>query len=239
MDNTLSPSRSKIDPEMAELLKELLKHKQVAIITGEAFVDIEKQVLTEIGRNDERNKNLILLPTNGGGLFTFTGDWQEISAHKFTTVEKERIINAIKEVDQADPTLCGNISYGAEIQDRGAEITYAALGKDAPLGLKEDWDPNFKKRIILQQQLEAKLPEFEVKIGGKTSIDITPKGLDKAYGIRKLLELLNLDMAEILFVGDSVYEHGNDYPVKQMGVETVAVSNPEETKALIRQLLKR
>jgi phosphomannomutase len=238
VDGTLSPSRSPMEADMAEIFKKLLETKQVAIITGGAFADIKRQVLDVIGENNPRNKNLTLLPTNGGGLWVFDGVWKELSSHKLTPEEKEKIIKALKEVDQADFELCNNKSYGAEIQDRNSEITYSALGDHAPVELKQAWDPDFKKRISLQNELMKRLPEFEVKIGGTTSIDITAKGMDKAYAITRLLKHFNYNKEDVLFFGDAVYENGNDYPVFLAGIDTVKVTGPEETKERLIRLLK-
>jgi phosphomannomutase len=237
VDGTLSLSRSKIDSEMADLLKQLLQVKQVAIITGGAFTDIKKQILDEIGEEENRNKNLILLPTNGGGLWSFDDQWKEMSSHKLTPAEKEKITKAICEVAGYEQCSNKNDGLGEKIQDRDSEITYSALGEHAPLEQKHAWDPDFKKRIALQSELMKKLPDFEVKIGGTTSIDITPKGMDKAYGINKLINHFKLTKEDILFIGDAVYENGNDYPVFLMGIETIKVSDPEETKKVIRGLL--
>jgi len=243
VDNTLSLSRSETDTEMSELLIKLLDIKQVAIITGGAFADVKKQILDPMSRLEEKANltNLILLPTNGGGLWTYDlnkNNWTEIAAHKLTDEQKEKITTAIKEVDQTDPELRNNKSFGQEIQDRQSEITYSALGDQAPVELKKAWDPDFKKRLALQSKLEEKLPEFEVKIGGTTSIDITPKGMDKAYGIKVLLENFHLQKSDILFIGDAIYPDGNDYPVAQFGIETVKVENSEETKRVIGKLLE-
>lgn len=238
VDGTLSLSRRQIDLDMAELLKNLLQKIKVAIITGGAFVDIKKQVLSQIGENNELNKNLILLPTNGGGLWVFDGTWKEITSHKFTNKEKEEIIKAIEEVEQTDSELRDNKSYGQKIQDRDSQITYGALGENAPLELKYAWDPDLKKKQRLQQSLKEKLPDFEVKIGGKTSIDITKKGMDKAFAIREIMDYLKLSKDEILFLGDAVYENGNDLPVKEMGIDTIKVSDQEETKREILKLIK-
>jgi phosphomannomutase len=238
VDGTLSPSRSPIDREMADLFKKLLQTKQVAIITGGAFADIKRQVLDEIGENEERNKNLTLLPTNGGGLWVFDEKWTELFSHKLTMEEKEKIIKAIKEVVGCDGCENKNDGLGEKIQDRESEITYSALGEHAEISAKHAWDPDFQKRICLQNELTKKLPEFEVKIGGTTSIDITSKGMDKAYGIKKLINHFNFTKEDILFIGDAVYENGNDYPVFLLGVETIKVSGPENTKDLIREILK-
>ena len=237
VDGTLSPSRSSIDSEMAGLLKELLQIKQVAIITGGAFADIKKQILDEIGENEERNKNLTLLPTNGGGLWVFDKKWIELSSHILSTEEKKEIKEALREVVGCDGCKNKNDGLGEKVQDRNSEITYSALGEHAAIEEKKAWDPDFKKRICLQDELMKRLPDFEVKIGGTTSIDITSKGMDKAYGIKKLIDFFKLDKQDILFVGDAVYENGNDYPVFLLGVDTIKVSGPEDTKKTIKDIL--
>lgn len=238
VDGTLSPSRSPMDTEMAEIFKKLLETKRVAIITGGAFADIKRQILNIIGVKEERNKNLTLLPTNGGGLWVFDHEWKELSSHKLSPEEKDKITKAIHEVVGCDGCKNNNDGLGEKVQDRNSEITYSALGEHAPLELKEAWDPDFKKRISLQSQLMKILPEFEVKIGGKTSIDITAKGMDKSYGINKLMNHFNYSKEDILFFGDAVYENGNDYPVFLMGVDTVKVVGPDETKERLIRLLK-
>ena len=48
------------------------------------------------------------------------------------------------------------------------------------------WDPDFSKRKKIQAILEKTIPEFSVRLGGSTSVDVTKPGIDKAYGIRKL-----------------------------------------------------
>lgn len=239
VDGTIAKSRGPIDAEMADIFRKLLAEKQVAIITGGAFPDIKRQILDEIGTDSVLNKNLILLPTNGGNFYLYIdGAWKEISSHKLTATEKEKIIKVLNEVDQADPELRNNVSYGREIQDRDSEITYSALGEHAPLELKHAWDPDFRKRVTLQKILMEKLPEFEVKIGGTTSIDITTKGMDKAYGMQILLDYFRINKEDILFFGDSVYENGNDYAVYLMGIDTIRVANEDETKERLIRLLK-
>jgi len=238
VDGTLSQSRSPMDSEMADILKKLLEIKQVAIITGGAFADIKRQILNIIGVNDDRNKNLTLLPTNGGGLWIFDNTWKELSAHKLSEEEKKKIVSAIHEVVGYDGCENNNDGSGEKVQDRNSEITYSALGEHAEISEKQAWDPNFKKRIYLQSELMKRLPEFEVKIGGTTSIDITLKGMDKAFAIKKLLDHFKLNKEDILFFGDAVYENGNDYPVFLMSVDTIKVISPDETKERLIRLLK-
>ena len=74
--------------------------------------------------------------------------------------------------------------WGEVIEDRGSQITFSALGQQAPLEQKDKWDPDFTKRKKIKAILDTLIPEFSVRMGGATSIDITKPGIDKAYGIR-------------------------------------------------------
>lgn len=89
------------------------------------------------------------------------------------------------------------------------------------------------KRKEMKNFFDNLLPTFSVRLGGKTSIDITKFGIDKAYVIRKLRDTLNVEINELIFIGDALFECENDYPVKNTGVKCIQVKNPEETKRVI------
>ena len=78
---------------------------------------------------------------------------------------------------------------------------------------------------------------FSVRLGGSTSIDITKPGIDKAYGIRKLREILGIKIDEMIFVGDALFPGGNDYPAKEAGVDSIRVRDPDETKRVIEAII--
>ena len=82
------------------------------------------------------------------------------------------------------------------------------------------------------------LTDYEIRIGGSTSIDITKPGIDKAYGMEKLMAALEIGKDDILFVGDKLDEGGNDYPVKAMGIDTIAVEGWEDTALIIDTIIK-
>jgi len=81
------------------------------------------------------------------------------------------------------------------------------------------------------------LPDFFVRLGGATSIDVTLPGIDKAYGIRKLQEILGIAIAEMVYVGDALFPGGNDYPAREAGVVSIQVRDPNETKRVIEALI--
>jgi phosphomannomutase len=102
---------------------------------------------------------------------------------------------------------------------------------------KEVWDPDFAKRKVIQKDLQGRLPDLSINMGGATSIDITQKGVDKAYGLKKLAAASGIPLEEMMFIGDAIFPGGNDYPAKQLGLHTVRVKNPDGTLAAIESIV--
>ena len=102
---------------------------------------------------------------------------------------------------------------------------------------KDTWDPDGSKKRKLRDSVANLIPEFEVRVGGSTSIDVTRPGIDKAYGIGKLIEVLAVTKKNVIFIGDQLSEGGNDYPVKEMGIDSLRVGSWQETLAIVRGIL--
>ncbi len=237
LDGTLAPSKSFIDAEMAELLTKLLARKKVAVMSGGGYPQFETQLLRALPHNSENFGNLYLMPTSGTRLFTWKGSWVSQYAEHLSLKEKEKIMTslnmALKQAGYEKPAKV----YGDLIEDRGSQITFSALGQNAPLEAKKSWDPTRVKRDAIVNFLLSRIPEFDIRLGGTTSIDITKRGVNKGYGIRKLEEYLKIPLENMTFVGDALYRGGNDYPAKATGIDCIQVSGPEETKKLIASWL--
>jgi hypothetical protein len=235
LDGTLAPSKSLVDAETLALLHDLLGIVKVAVISGGAWAQFEKQVLSNLP-HDDRLANLSLLPTCGTKFFQYVGDWKELYSEDFTPEEKEKIVSSLKKaVEMAGFSV--EKTWGETIEDRGSQITYSALGQDAPLAEKNKWDPDINKRKKIKSIIDTFIPEFSVRIGGATSIDITQPGIDKAYGIGKLRDILGISLDEMIFVGDALFVGGNDYPAEQAGVISIPVRSPDETKRVIEAII--
>ena len=102
---------------------------------------------------------------------------------------------------------------------------------------KDKWDPDFAKRKKIKAILDTYIPEFSVRMGGTTSIDVTKPGIDKAYGIRKLREVLGISLKEMIFIGDALFVGGNDYPAEEAGVVSIPVRGPHETKRVTEAII--
>ena len=235
LDGTLAESKSALDAEMSALLHDLLGIVQVAVISGGDWPQFEKQVLANLP-HDERLAHLSLLPTCGTKFFRYTGEWKQLYAENFTAQEKERIVSALnKAVDEAG--LKVEKVWGEVIEDRGSQITFSALGQQAPLEEKDRWDPDYAKRKKIKAILDTLIPEFSVRMGGATSIDVTKPGIDKAYGVRKLRDILGISLQEMIFIGDALFPGGNDYPAEEAGVVSIPVQGPDETKRVIEAII--
>jgi len=234
LDGTLAASKSAIDPEMATLLTALLAEAKVAIISGGAFPQFQTQVLAHLPDHD-RFGNLSLLPTCGTRFFRYTDDWQKLYSEDLSAPQKQQIITALNAA-VASAGFAAKHVWGETIEDRESQITYSALGQQAPLDEKKTWDPDFAKRKKIQAILDGSLPDFSVRLGGSTSIDVTLPGIDKAYGIRKLRDVLAVPIADMIYVGDALFPGGNDYPARETGAVCIQVRDPEETKRVIEAI---
>ena len=177
------------------------------------------------------------MPTCGTQYYRLEeGGVRTVYAHALTDDEKSRALAAVEEearrlgLWEAEP-------WGDILEDRGSQITFSALGQTAPLEAKMAWDPTGEKKNALRDAVAARIPDLEVRSGGSTSVDITHRGIDKAYGMRKLAEVTGISLDDMLFVGDRLDEHGNDYPVLAMGVTCQAVEGWEHTSAYLTELI--
>jgi len=235
LDGTLAESKSPIDVEMSRLLDSLLALVPVAVISGGAWPQFQKQLLAQLSRGEDM-KNLSLLPTCGTQFYRYETDWELLYGEYFTDAQRQKIIASLDAAMRSADCQPERV-WGEVIEDRGSQITFSALGQQAPLDAKKLWDPQFNKRKKLQSVLNTLIPEFSVRLGGATSIDVTQAGIDKAYGIRKLRDILDIALDEMVFVGDAIFPGGNDYPAKEAGVLTIEVRDPHETKRVIEALV--
>ncbi len=246
LDNTLAESKSPIPDVMSNGLRRLLEKYDVCIISGGSFVQFEKQVISRLDVSVELLAKLHIMPTCGTRYYRFDvidKYWRMIYHNDLTIDQKQRIRKAIED-GAKQLGLWEENPYGDIIEDRESQMTYSALGQDIGEQLGEEgikrkyeWDPSKKKRNMLRDLIAPMLDDVEVRVGGITSLDVTLPGVDKAYGITKLIEELGISKEEILFVGDMLQEDGNDYPVKAMGVATIEVRNYNDTPFVIEGIL--
>ncbi len=254
LDGTLAPTKAKMDVEMAKLINRLLLVKKVAVIGGGKYGIFKIQFLQELKAPKEFLKKLFLFPASSTSFYKYhkdlrrsgRGKWKKIYALELSKEEKVKIKKVFQRVFEEINYQHPKKTYGTVIEDRGTQMTFSALGQDVVhiLGkkrgvfLKEEWKrKNLRLKMQMTKLLAKYLPNLEVHAAGFTSIDITKKGIDKAYGLKQIEQHLHIPIKKMVFIGDAIFKGGNDYAVVRTGVDYMPVKDPEGTKKIIRSLL--
>ena len=241
VDQTLNVAKTPIASEMAELLTKLLDNYEVAAISGQKFDQFLVQIVNQLtSATPEQLTHLHLFVTQGTRYYRYNlenRDWDLVYKFDLTDEQVIKMTNAL-ETASRELDYWVDLTNGDEvIENRISQVTYSALGQTAGTEEKYAWDPDHKKRSAIIERAKQLAPEFDYEIGGTTSINATLPGTNKTFGMKKLLEQLNVTMDEVLYFGDMTQPGGNDYPVVEMGFETITVRDWQETANVLREIL--
>lgn len=245
LDGTLAETKSIADREMIHLLLQLLEHRSVAVIGGGRYSLFKKQLLNRFPRRDDRLTHLYLFPTTATACYRYQNGWKRMYAKELPKAERTKIKRMFREVLKEINYIPPKKIYGQVVEDRKSQITFSALGQDivAVLGkkgvaMKAEWTrKNTPIKLKIAKLMQKRLPHLAVHAAGFTSIDITKKGIDKAYGVRQIKKILKTPISKMVFIGDALQPGGNDYAARKSGIECIPVRGPEDTKKIIRQII--
>lgn len=240
LDGTLTVSKSAISDVMADRLGDLLDLYEVCVISGGKFDQFKAQVIDRIDVSPHQMSRLHIMPTSGTRYLRFDERkllWVTQYAENLPPETRAEIIEALT-TSAKELGYWENDPHGEIVEDRGSQITFSALGQEASSAAKHAWDPNGVKKRALRDHAARLLPDLEVHVGGTTSVDVTETGIDKAYGMRKLMSVLDLTTDDILFFGDKLDDGGNDYPVKAIGIDSIAVTGWEDTALAVKAIIE-
>lgn len=116
--------------------------------------------------------------------------------------------------------------------------------------IKFDKETNYRKNILsyLNEKLKLMIIDRQIRItyGGQTSFDIGVLGEDKTKPIKELVSSKQYD--RIIFIGDALYENGNDYVIQIYidswpyfnnnticPVEAISVKDYKETMNILKE----
>jgi HAD superfamily hydrolase (TIGR01484 family) len=239
LDGTLTESKETLDEEMAALLVKLLQNHNVAIVAGASWKQFQKQVVNQLRVDSSKLNNLYLLPTSGGSMYQTWSKygWVATYQHKLHRRDIARITKTIEESLEEIGFEKPKKLWGRQIETRESQVTFSALGQNAPSEVKDKYDPDYSRRRLLLNSLQKKLPAYDICIGGRTSIDISLRGINKKYGIDELMKRLHISKDDVIFVGNSIFKGGSNYVAVEMGLEYFEVRDVEDTRNWIREIL--
>jgi HAD superfamily hydrolase (TIGR01484 family) len=238
VDETICDSCQEISDEMAHQINSLIKKGfHFAFISGTTVKELQRMISSKVIEAHH------ILGTTGTN-YTFVNNQgnnsdnnqrtKEIYNHSFTDEEKKNIFTVLEKLI-TQFNIQSMTTKEDQLQDRDSQITLSAIGRNASLELKKKYDPDGLKRKEWINFIKEELNDYELKIGGTTSLDVTRKGLDKAWGIKEFAKYYNLPLNEIIYFGDKLYPGGNDYAASKI-VDCVAVKSPEDTLKELRRL---
>src|SRR3989338_2433363 len=246
LDGTLVYTKSDIDSEMKNLFMKLLEMKKVAVIGGGKYQLFKSLLVRHLKGSKKLLKNLFLFPTTSTAFYRYNNGWQKIYEHQLPKSERERIKKTFERVFTELGYKHPVKTYGKLIEDRLTQVTFSVYGQDIVKALgkkgvqiKNKWkEENTPLKMKMSRLMAKYLPELDVRAAGHTSIDVTKKGLDKAFGLRQIEKHIGVKIKDMLFIGDAIYPGGNDYAVTKTKVDYFPISCPPQVKQIIKHILK-
>ncbi len=222
-ENVITP----INDGMLETIQTLIRSGAgFGVISGTDIAEISRLI-----RSKEINQEHHILATSGASYFIHDGkNTRNVYEVELSNQDKGAISNAL-EMLIGKYNIIPLTSRKDQIQDRISQITFSALGRNAPIELKDAYDKDKSKRKEFRRFLRKYLPEdkFNITIGGTTSMDITDSKVDKGYGIERFVQHNRLTFDDIIFYGDKLEEGGNDHSVRRNGIRCIRVNGVEDT----------
>ena len=245
VDQTLNVAKTPIPDEIAKLLIKCLDHFEICPISGQKFDQFLVQIVDPLkshGVSEAQLTHLHLFVAQGTQYYRFSEekhDWEQV--YNFP-LSPENVVKITTSLEIAARELgfweAEKLQPGDEIiENRLSQVTFSALGQKAGTDVKYAWDPDHKKREQIVARCKELAPEFAYEIGGTTSINAFKPGMNKTFGMDHLMSELGVEKADILYFGDMTQPGGNDYPVVEMGIDTITVRSHEDTAFALRGII--
>lgn len=233
IDNTLTPPRQPINKTMTDILQNLTLPFHV--VAGSHILLLKKQFFEPIYTFGLRKK-FDAFVSNGAIHYTcdFTKQMSIELVSEFNIRKHlgENNYNFLMEVlknsiELRDFQLAPHLKIvGETIVDRISMINFCPIGRveqESPEDrinrsefVKFDRANGYRQRIMdyLNKQLSSLIDEKELRItlGGETSFDIGIRDYDKTIALRTLLEK---GYERLIFIGDALFEGGNDAVIRK------------------------
>ena len=196
VDGTLTPSRLPIDKNFEQFFLNWMKGKNVYLVTGSDKDKTIEQVGEKIWLNVTR-----AYQSCGNAVYE-KGKLIRQSDFKLDR-ELRRLLFTF------NATTDWHEKFDNHIEERIGLVNYSSIGRSCPQEARDryyKWDKSQGERELFCKIVEDTFPHLEASIGGEISIDIYPKGQNKAQVLDDL-------EGPITFFGDRCEPGGNDYPI--------------------------
>lgn len=231
LDDTLTPSRTRMTADHAHLFVELCNKRDVIVVSGAQKSQMEKQLPSEAAGT------YFSLTQNGN--YALGKDGALLWSEKFTSEQEEAINAFIASVH--DELKLPVRDENDLVEHRGSQISYSLIGHNETREIKKAFDPDAAKRkaiLAAHTDTVAHLASLgiEVTAGGTTCFDIFLLGKHKGFNVLRLIERESWKKEDSLYVGDALEQGRNDESVIGV-IPTHAVKDPDDTFRFISENL--
>ena len=253
MDGTLTRPREEIDRTVFDAVYHLTKKCPIGIVSGSPLGYIEQQVkMLWTAPYPCNSDDITLYPCNGTQQLRYSThceEWElkynlDMRSYMKEAHGENAYQDLIKHILELQLMFVTSYDFAALtgnfVSYRGSMLNWSPVGRDActperDAFIKLDLEEGIREGLCeaLRVRLDATdLREFDLNLGGSTSIDIHPRGWDKTHVLH------HLEGRRVWFIGDKCTPGGNDYPLWSALAPTgraFSTSGPEETLKIIRE----
>jgi phosphomannomutase len=101
------------------------------------------------------------------------------------------------------------------VESRVGMLNFSVAGRESSHEERRkyfEWDQLYSERQTIAADISKNFPHLDVRLGGMISLDIQPKGFNKAQAVKYVRNLNKYDC--IHYFGDKGFEGGNDYDAR-------------------------
>ena len=203
VDNTLTPPREAMREEFRAPFVEFCRSNPVYLVTGSDRGKLSQQLPEDVIRACS-------------GVFTSAGSEFETGGRIIYHHDHEFPDELIDWLDDALGESRYPVRCGRHIEYRTGALNVSTVGRAADKPARKAylaWDQVNRERASLCDRIEQAFPDYEAHVGGEISVDISPRGWNKARIIIPIRE--RHGDAAITFMGDSIHPGGNDWPLAE------------------------
>lgn len=204
VDGTLTPSRGFINAEFGVWFSKFCETNDVYLVTGSDRPKTIEQLGEQIYCACKRVYNC-----SGNDVYKCDTNLKT-SAWKLPEEAHQWLAEQL--------TASGfSVRTGNHFEHRPGMCNFSIVGRNANKDQRsqyKDWDRKYNERDYIAYNFNLLFPELDARPGGETGIDISGKGMDKSQ------IFYDFDQDDVLiFFGDRMDQHGNDYPLKKLIVD--------------------
>ena len=202
VDGTLTPPRQRMTDNFIWEFISWSNDRSVFLVTGSDMKKLSEQLPSSVV---QRMAGIFTSMGNQltiNGTLVYNNDWEPPT----------ELLKALVSWRMNSPYTNKRDNF---IEHRVGMVNFSVAGRDSNFEERKsyyDWDRFHKERKSIAKEIQIRFPKIEAKLGGQISIDIQPKGNNKALASQWVRDNIG---DRIVFVGDRCEEGGNDYDIVQ------------------------